>query len=167
MNYSANKIVLCQKWPELDAQMLAEFYEEIKLNKKLKIDWINPGRIDPNLVVGTSSNAQSSTHSAKENENIDFIKNVPMEEENNKNLTAQLLSEFDEYEAEENVIKEIFKFESAELISHKMRRGSNATKIASFEKIFNDMIKSYETNNQQFNEHHEEDNQSNDQGDLI
>ena len=69
MDFSTDQPILCQKWPELSAKELIEFYTEIKLNKKLKIDWINPGRIDPKLFINSTQSIENQNEEKKQNEN--------------------------------------------------------------------------------------------------
>jgi hypothetical protein len=142
MDFSTDQQILCQKWPEVDANELIEFYTEIKLNKKLKIDWINPGRIDPKLLINSTQNIIESKNLEKK-ENVVIDEKQVKIQDNKFNICDEFLNE--DKDDEEN--NEIFKIENAALISNKIRRDTNTKKLACFDKIFNDMRKSYEINN--------------------
>jgi hypothetical protein len=126
----------CQKWPQLEADKLAEYYEEIKLNKKLKIEWTNPGRIDPKLLIQTSSNIESN------DTNMQFDDSLNVQNDVHSQINSDKSDLFDADEDEEKNIK-IFQIEET-------KRGVRIEKTACFDKIFNDLCKNYEINNQQF-----------------
>lgn len=160
MDCSTDKMVLCQKWPELEPKELVEFYNEIKLKRKLDLDWVNPGRIDPKLLTVNSSSKEN--HQMKRDvmtiqgsNDTSFpskdsqVQNNHHQVENKFNFSDEFLNEEDKKDEENN---EIFKIENTALISNKMRRDTNSKKIACFDKIFNDMRKSYEIANKQFDD---------------
>ena len=132
-------VELCQKWPELDADSLVEFYKEIKLNRKLQIKWTNPGRIDPNLLT-RSSNVEIDMD--KQFDDDLNVKQEPSEHLINciKPIPCVV---FDDNEEDEQNIK-IFEIEQ------EAKRGVRINKTACFDKIFNDLVKNHEINNHQF-----------------
>jgi hypothetical protein len=49
MELSNLKTIFVTPWPDVNIKELVEYYDEIRSNKKLKIDWVNPGRVDPKI----------------------------------------------------------------------------------------------------------------------
>jgi hypothetical protein len=151
---SSDQLIVCQKWPQLNANELIELYNEININKKLKISdiWCNPGRIDPKLFLDstkleTKNEYEKGNLILNQNEFEKEKQTSPLPNQNNKfNICDEFLNEDDQ---EKN---EIFKVENEELISNKLRRDINAKKIACIDKIFDDMRKNYEINSKQFDD---------------
>ena len=133
---SSDLLVLCQKWPEISAKELVEYYNEIKQNKKLNITdlWTNPGRIDPVQYASTKNEKLNEI----ENQNCCEIKietvenqNLSLQNQNNGGINSKfnICDEFLNEDKEDQDNNEIFKIENAALISNKIRRDTNTKKF--------------------------------------
>lgn len=127
---------LVLKWPEFENEKLVDFYNEIKQNKKLKLEWENPGRLDPELVEKFRKEQQKKLN---ESNQADNLVDMNQEEQANANDEADKFDLFDEFSSE------LEKDDNQKLdlrITHKPRESNK--KVATMDKILDDMRKKYE-----------------------
>lgn len=132
-----------QKWHELTAQEILEFHTQIKENKVFKLNWNNPGRIDPDEYE------KQFHQQVIENDEIKQVITTKTDE-NNRFTDTQLNARFDvcqdfENENEKEDFNELFKLRT-------MQNKSNRTtekEIACMDKIFSDMRRNYQQQLQQ------------------
>ena len=127
---------LVLKWPEFENEKLVDFYNEIKQNKKLKLEWENPGRLDPELVEKFRKEQQKKLNESNQADNLVDMNQDELADANNEANKFDLFDEFSsELEKEDNQKLDL-------RITHKPRESNK--KVATMDKILDDMRKTYE-----------------------
>jgi hypothetical protein len=130
------------KWPEIDNNELFNFYNEIKENKILKINWTNPGRIDSSYFSQPLEKDQSLLLQSGKVEKLDNTESAPSS--NAQNSKTQQFDPFAEFNDDmENYQTPIFDMRL--MHGNKPSRESlNGKKVATMDKILDDLKTRYE-----------------------
>lgn len=124
-------------WPELTKNEIISFYNEIKTNQVLDIEWNNPGRLAPETYE--SFHEQKNSKHLEPEPTADSVKdNVPSNESQaSMDNKFDMFDEFNEEDTEKE--DEIFSLK----LTHRKR--STDKKVATMDKILDDMRKKFDT----------------------
>lgn len=120
------------RWPKLSNDEIVKYYNQIKQDKVLQLSWTNPGRIDPREYEKLNDQYQEQ----KPEEDPIEIQDKESEQEDRDLEKFDL---FDEFATDEFNSNQVLK------LTHVKSSRESDKKMASMDKILDDMRKKYES----------------------